>query len=473
MAITKILQTQIEKTQKKFETFDRWIEEKKPALVYLKSDPTLFSYFMFKNPINPKEPLKPYPFQDMILNDKHKRVILVIARQTGKSMTAALDALSTAFWNPNSLVLVISATKDQAKELIHRMRQLLIHSNLKWKEKGSKESKSEIVLKDESGSESRIISVPATDAARGYSPDVVILDEADFIEQGEYFFKHVVLPMVQATKGKIKIYTTPNPHKRAGFVFECFNSKYWSAYQFDWRANPNISEEEIDQIKNMEMMSDAEFTCEYLAQFPTTEHSFFKESLIREAQDENAGEGGTLPFGANLVMGVDLGKVHDKSVIYIGYIENPMDEFNKQIIRVWRRILVPLGTDYSSVLAEIRNLVSTYGINRVIIDSTSEKTIGDVLTKDGINVEPVVFSLQSKADIYGNLQLFFEKKRIKIPKERELFNQLVMMEHEYIGYNKLKIHHPEHGKDDEPDALALMVWGLSRIISPPVSLTIV
>jgi hypothetical protein len=36
------------------------------------------------------------------------------------------------------------------------------------------------------------------------------------------------------------------------------------------------------------------------------------------------------------------------------------------------------------------------------------------------------------------------------------------MEHEYLGYNKLKIHHPEGGFDDYVDALALMAWGLSR-----------
>ena len=469
MLINKLSEGQTEYLSKKFKSFDLLYEHRKPAIGYMKSDPSLFAYFNFTDPKDINKPFTGYPVQDLVLNNNDsKRLCLIIARQTGKSTIAALDALHTAYYNPNSLVLVISSTKDQAKELIHRMQVFLTTSRWTTFNIGgtTKDSKTEIRLKNPSKKTwSRIISVPATDAARGYSPQVVILDEADFIENAEYFIPHVVLPMVQNTKGKIKIYTTPNPHKRTSFVKKTISSGVWDVYQFGWRANPDTTEEEIEEVKKS--MSPSEFNVEYEANFPTTESSFFKESLVQDAQNPDCGLGGSLPKDTWLACGVDFAKIHDKSIFYIGYIENPNDSPNEHIINVWRRIVKPIGTDYTGVLAEVRNLRDKANVAKFIIDATGVGEVpADILKRDGIPCEPIKFNLQSKADMFGNLQLLFEQKRIKIPMARELFDQLVFMEHEYIGYNKLKIHHPPGGHDDEVDALALMAWGLSRSYKP-------
>jgi len=399
---------------------------------------------------------KTHAFQDMILNDNHDRICLVIARQTGKSTVAAVKAIHSAYWNENSLVVVISSTKDQAKELLHRMHVFIRTSKYKiLTHPQSRDSKHEIKLRNANKKTySRIISVPATDAARGYSPNEVILDEADFIENGEYFFKHVVLPMVQNTKGKISILTTPNPHKRGGYVYEISKSEDWNVYQFGWTANPTTTEKEIEKLKKM--MTISEFRCEYEAQFPTGENSFFKESLIEAAVDKDCEL--EIPKG-NVVGSVDFGKINDQCIIYLGYAEGVG---NEQIVKVWKRIVKPLGTDYSAIMAEIRHLTKTYGVYKWYLDATGVgEAPADILKNDGINVEPIKFSLQSKADMYGYLKLLFEQKRIRIPDVPELKEQLIMMEHEYLGYNKLKIHHPIGGHDDECDALVLMAYGFT------------
>ena len=82
-----------------------------------------------------------------------------------------------------------------------------------------------------------ITNTHATDAARGYSPNVVICDEMAFWENALYIFNQVIEPMVLQTKGKILCLSTPNG--RLGPFWDIFNkdsevSKYWDKYSFDW-----------------------------------------------------------------------------------------------------------------------------------------------------------------------------------------------------------------------------------------------
>lgn len=461
----KITKEDIELTKKKFELFDEKLEEEKSnALGYVKNDPSLFAYMFFTDVMGNR--FKTFSYQDIILNDKSKRKAICIARQTGKSTLSVIAAFHQAYFNDSYTVVVVSATKPQALELIRKLKTILRTGRFTtWKEimpKG-KESGSEIIIKNQNGkTESRIISVPATDSARGYTANMVIVDEAAFIENGDYIFNQVIEPMTQYTKGQIFLLSTPNG--KIGFFWKCFNSEAWSTYQFGWEVCPNNTKEEM--VEKRKMMTSMEFSAEYEAKFLTSQSAYFNYKDIERAVDSNSGLGSPTS-NVFYSIGVDFGKIKDNSVIMIGYIENPGAEANEQVVKVIRRIVKPLGTNYASVIGEVKDLARMFP-GRLVLDATGVgEGPSDILIKEGLSVEPIKFSIQSKMDIYSNLNILFEQSRIKIPNELELINQLEQLEYEYTESKNQKIHHPEGGHDDETDALALMAWGLTKTKGQP------
>ena len=435
---------------------------------YLKYDPTCFAYCFFKNRKN--KSFKCRVYQDLILNNPSPRICVCISRQMGKSTMAAIKAFHTAYFNPGCLVVVVSATKPQAVELIRKLKELMHNANYTDFSEyfpSKKESKSEIELKlGVTGS--RIISVPATDAGRGYAADLVIVDEAAFIENGDYIFHQVVEPMTHATKGSIMLLSTPNG--KQGFFYDCFKSEYWDSYQFGWWINPENTKQEMD-IKKSTMTSLA-FQSEYEAKFTSSKSAYFNPTEVDNAKSILAGCGAVFKPESLISVGVDFGKIHDNCVITIGEIINPQDEPSKYIVRVLEKRVKPLGTNYASIIGELRAIGRELKPRIIVLDATGVgEAPSDILIQEtGFNVEPIKFSIQSKVDIFSNLKVLFEQKRIQIPDDKEMLNQLYMFTYEYTLSGNCKLHAPEGERDDECDALALMAWGLTRALSPPVSI---
>ena len=227
----------IRKTAAKFEAWDvvlekNTLEEGTPeeiAEAYsLLQDPTIYAYAFFKDPKYPRKRFKMYYYQDAIINDPHKRVIFAAANQIGKSIALCIKALTFAFHNPGKTVLMTSKTLPQSKDLLRQIKQFLQNSRLDYKyDIGDSETKTEIYFKhfkeeevydEELGktfiqtkelTQSRIICVPATEAALGYAVDLLLPDELPFYENGEYFFKQILQPRTYTTKGQIIVFGNP------------------------------------------------------------------------------------------------------------------------------------------------------------------------------------------------------------------------------------------------------------------------
>lgn len=460
--INTISQEQEALLQKKFEGFDYGLKTKQPVLGFLKADPSLFAYQFYKN--DAEQQFKVFPYQDLILNDKSDRVVVCIARQSGKSTMAAILALHYAFFHDNVTVVIISATKPQAMELVRRMKNFLNTSRFTiWKTimpKG-KESKAEIELRNKNKKTfSRIISVPATDAARGYTANLVICDELAYWENGEYIFKQVVEPSTNYTNGKILALSTPNG--KTGIFWSLFNNPDYSTYQFDWRVCPVNTLEKME--KKRRSMTRTEFSSEYEAKFTESKNAYFNQVDIKKNTEElRLG----IPTSGNVSMGVDFGKIQDNAVIMIGKVRNPSDAYKDQVIEVVDRIVKPLGTNYDAIVAEIKSLNARYKPRIIVVDKTG---VGegplDFLRAEGLPVQPEIMSLQRKATIMGNLKLLFEQGRIRIPNEKELIDQLELFEYEFTESGNVKLHAPEGSHDDEVVALALMSLGLSTEFVP-------
>lgn len=461
MLINQVTEQEKIYLQKKFDAFDTLLDSKKEALGYLKNDPTLFAYFFFKNDKNQR--FRALPWQDKFLNSKSSRRLLNCARQIGKSTTAGIDAIHSAYFNPGHTILVVSRTKEQAMEFVYRIRKFLHTSSFTiWKDLSVRknENKKEVILKSENrGIESRIIVVPCTDAALGYSANKVIGDEAARWENGDYVFREVIEPTTTMTMGSIDLLSTPAG--KHGFFYECAQmTDIWDVFHFDWTYNPYLTEAYMAEKRKLH--TNLSWAMNYLAQFVVSQSSYFTPLEIEKSINNEAGQG--WKGETNVVVGVDFGKVHDKSIIDIGTVINPKAPMQDQIIRLLDRREKSLGTAYSVVLEELYAINRSIKPSTFVLDVTSGDTPSDLLRAGGVPTTPFKFTLQSKIDIMNNLKILMQQGRLQIPKETELINQLEMFEYTLSSENqdRMKLHAPDGFHDDEVDSLALMCYGLTN-----------
>lgn len=142
-------------------------------------------------------PLDPWQW-DLVLGAGYW--IARCGRQVGKSTAAALKALHQAAFEAKSLVLLVSPTERQSRELFAKVTEFSANLGL-------------VPINQNLGSieyrnRSRIVALPGTPATiRGFSaPKLVIVDEAAFVDR-EIF--PAVRPMLAVSGGNLVLLSTP------------------------------------------------------------------------------------------------------------------------------------------------------------------------------------------------------------------------------------------------------------------------
>ncbi len=170
---------------------------------------------------------------------------------------------------------------------------------------------------------------------------------------------------------------------------------------------------------------------------------------------------------AEYVLGVDPARMGSDSCVYIiiekpwgseiHYVVHVIEERYKTTVQISNKIFW-----LHSKFAFRKVMIDETGLGSGIVDTCQERL--------GARAEGVVFTLQSKVDMYSNLQNYMKRGLLKLPvpqnnsatdKYNKLINQLRDMRYEFsknISGRLFKIHHPERGKDDFCDALALAMF---------------
>jgi hypothetical protein len=152
----------------------------------------------------------PDPWQREVLEAKDPFVVVLASRQIGKS--TAIACLAWAAFCDAKQVLIAAPSERQSKELLRRVQEfrladpnapMITRSNL---------------TELEGGNGGRIICVPATDQARGFTVDLLILDEAAFLPDDAIA---ALLPM-RTTNGRVLMISTPRG--RGGFFYETWEN---------------------------------------------------------------------------------------------------------------------------------------------------------------------------------------------------------------------------------------------------------
>jgi len=156
----------------------------------------------------------PYEWQEKALEPGIKRLILNCCRQAGKSTVIAAKAIHRAkFWS-NSLILLVSPSERQSKELMQKIDTFITQDTdieLEQDSKGEKTFRNK----------SRICALPGSEKTiRGYSnPDILIIDEASRVPDEVYM---TIRPMM--TGGNTELIIMSTPFGKSGFFYSTWST---------------------------------------------------------------------------------------------------------------------------------------------------------------------------------------------------------------------------------------------------------
>jgi len=444
----------------------------KETLRETKHDPSKFSS-MFLN-------FDLYWFQKEMLSAivKGHDVAICCSRQIGKTESMAIAVVWWAVTRPKNNILIVSATLEQALEFYTRVlthfKNSPIINNLMVKE-----TMRETILMNGSRIFIRAVGQKGI-AIRGRTIHLLVMDEADFIPDKVY----TAIEATQAsTDGQMILISTP--HKKGttfygyfqdgmsarkeyeeglrdepfrtldedGTEFVSFHYDYLVGYDvFKPTGQPQLSRRKIRRAKKTKPKW--EFEQEFLAIWAEDIASYFSSQLIIESTEEydlaNRGIEGVTYF-----MGVDFAKRRDKTVAIVIAKET---EYTYRIAHIFE----DEGRSYHEQRQTIEQVARNFNVQRAWMDKTG---VGEPVI-DEMNDNPESFlygkieycnlTIQSKVDMYGNLHKLFSMKMLKIPSHKKLLDELMYLQFEKAEVSQyIRIHAPEGGHDDYPDALAM------------------
>lgn len=198
---------------KRANTEQQYTNEQVLELKRCAQDPVYFirNYIYIQHPTKGAIPFNLYDYQENMLQTyKDNRYVVVLsARQTGKSISSAAYLLWYAIFNFDKTILIASNKNSNAMEMIYRIRYAYEHLP-HWIKPGVTEdgwNKHSLVFDNES----RIISTATSeDAGRGLAISLLYLDEFAFVKPGiQDEFWTSIAPTL-STGGSCIMTSTPN-----------------------------------------------------------------------------------------------------------------------------------------------------------------------------------------------------------------------------------------------------------------------
>jgi hypothetical protein len=230
---------------------------------------------------------KLYPYQkDMLLSFANNRFnIVTTARQAGKSTTTCAFILWYIIFHKDKTVALLANKGDTAREILGRI-QLAYQHLPTWLQQGIKEwNKGSFELENNS----RVIAAAtSTDSIRGYSINMLFIDEAAFIENWDEFFTSVYPTISSGTESKIVLVSTPCGlnHFYSIWVNAIQKRNQYQHIQVMWQDVPGRDEkwkEDTLAAMNFDLEKfDQEYNCEFLGSSGTLIAGWKLKELVHQ-----------------------------------------------------------------------------------------------------------------------------------------------------------------------------------------------
>jgi phage FluMu gp28-like protein len=395
---------------------------------------------------------KPYPYQQEFLRDRSPLIVACCGRQVGKTTLTAIKALHYALSNDATRVLIVSAGLRQARILFDKILGF-IDAALPAKMLTTEKSPTKVRF----ANNSEILALPCGrdgTTLRGYTSDLAILDEANFIPK--IIIDSVIRPTT-ITKPDARIIMLSTPWTRDHPFYDALTKPELGFKTYTWPTsiNPKITKQKLERERKT--IGEYDFNREYNANFLDDQFSYFPSQLILTCTDDYPlTEQSRLPYTPNGVyyVGIDFGKHADHSAIAI------VEEQKDHTLRLVYLQEFALETPYTTVIATIHTLQNAYKFRGGRLDQTG---VGEApfeeVRKFAPTIQGIKFTAPIKEDILGKLRLKMEKHEVTIPREpQRLLTQLTQQRCEPTPSGNLKFSHPQGTHDDLAWAFALSVY---------------
>ena len=442
-----------------------------------KIDPSIFSKYYLG--------ITPFVYQDQVLNDKSKRITVCSSRQIGKTYVVEIKALHFAMFHPNKTVLVFSKNIKQSQKFLRNMKQMMFDGmqfvNREFESKKTPFSNDEdpayifpcAVDKTKPDNMTEfsldngavIMSLPATDSSRGYTADLVIVDEAGFVP--DEIFDQVIEPTVRFTGGTIIMLSTPKGQR--GFFFRYFDPEdkrddhEYVRYWWNWELCPNKEIREMTMRKRKDL-DPLTFAQEYEAQFAIDADAFLAKKKVDNATDEDMEMLYEGDSKFEYSCGIDYGVTKSRTVVTLTHLDPESDiiwlDFQKEF---------QSGYDNSQLPSFLYDLELRFNITQYVVDECPQgESTTQKLENDGKNVRRFYFGKSGSSRGFTEKQVYFfrfktalykkiedvDHKRIRMFKLEPLIHQMCSMQLKQTrtGYS---IEKPSGGNDDRFDSFVM------------------
>ncbi|MEM3708835.1 MAG: phage terminase large subunit [Nitrososphaerales archaeon] len=384
---------------------------------------------------------KPFSYQEKLLRDESKRIVVCAGRQVGKSTTIAVKAIYFALTHPKTNTLIISATLRQSMLMFDKILDFIEGSPIRK----SLTYRSRTRLRFSNGS--WIIALPAGrygSTLRGHTAHLIILDEAAFIY--EEVISNAVLPQISTTDGSVWMLSTP--WSKDHIFYRAFTSPEWSKYHLPSSINPLIKKEFLEEQRKL--IGDRRYRLEYEAEFVEDENSFFPMGLIQSCLSDY--EPRISERGENY-LGFDFGGREDLNAIVS--VERK-DKLIVQYCKAW------MQDDYTGATLQVYDHYKLYSHKIVCLEEIGAG-IPIVEHLKELSVPTLSVKSYDIQEVMLNLRALMERKEVSISHNfTDLIASLNCIEFQRNRAGGYTFSHKYGAHDDLGRALALACWAAKQ-----------
>ena len=401
----------------------------------------------------------PHEGQEAIIKSKSRDIAICAGRRWGKSAVCAYIVVRTFL---QGLEEIQEGKRDSIKIWIvapsYELTQKVFEYVIKWLLKAdptigrhiSNRPFPQIELSKSVWIQCKSAENPTS--LLGEEIDLQIVDEAAQVSRRVY--EQNLVPTTSSRKGRSVFISTP-------FGQNWFYTKWnWckengDAFQFKSIDGVSVDKEEWERTKGL--LPIQIFNQEYEASFLPDAAAVFRG--IDEIIKDNA-EQDVYPLH-RYTMGVDLGKHEDFTVLTV------VDKNNNNVVYFDRFKQI----DYPFQKARIKATAQRYNNARIIVDSTGVgEPIQEDLSRETLFIDDFKFTNRSKKELVEKLSIFIEQKRIWIPPQDVLIDELKSFGYHLTDSGNVIYRAPQGLHDDCVMSLALAVWGLIGAVRPITAL---
>jgi hypothetical protein len=365
-------------------------------------------------------------------------------RQVGKSTVVSMLAGDYAAKNKDKLIMIIAAVERQAYLLFEKV---LFYMEMKYPRliEDGKDRPTKSCIKLKNGS--TIYCLPTGMdgyGIRGYTIDLLIADEAAFINDD--VFSAITPALATRISSGARIVLLSTPFGREGYFARAFQDPHFKTFHVSSEECLRIDRDFLAQEK--QRMTKRQYAQEYMGEFVDDLLQFFPDKLIQACMRTKRPN--KIDVKDSYYLGVDLARMgEDESTFEIGYLTN-----NKRIIQVENQITT--RTKLNESTRHIIQLHKLYNFQKIFID---DEGIGvgvyDFLLEDETTKRVIIPINNSqrildkdetkrtkllKEDLYNNLLRLMENNEIDLLDDPEIFQSLKSVQFEYTSDTRGRSH---------------------------------